>query len=58
MLQYEGAECPYCHQALHDGDDITVCPICGAPYHRECAKKAGGFLPCAGEAACFCITAP
>ena len=44
MLQYEGAECPYCHQALHDGDDITVCPICGAPYHRECAKKAGGCV--------------
>ncbi len=44
MIQYEGAECPYCHQILHDGDDITVCPICGAPYHRECAKKAGGCL--------------
>ena len=44
MLRYEGAECPYCHQALHDGDEITVCPQCGAPYHRECARKAGGCI--------------
>ncbi len=44
MLRYEGAECPYCHQILRDGDDITVCPQCGAPYHRECAKKAGGCV--------------
>lgn len=44
MLRYEGAECPYCHQMLRDGDDITVCPQCGAPYHRECAKKAGGCV--------------
>ena len=44
MLRYEGAECPYCHQTLHDSDEITVCPQCGAPYHRECAKKAGGCV--------------
>ena len=44
MLRYEGAECPYCHQALHDSDEITVCPQCGAPYHRECARKAGGCI--------------
>ena len=44
MLRYEGAECPYCHQTLHDSDEITVCPQCGVPYHRECAKKAGGCV--------------
>ena len=23
------------------GDDIVVCPECGAPHHRECYEKEG-----------------
>ncbi len=44
MNRYEGAECPYCHQTLHADDEITVCPECGAPYHRACAQKSGGCV--------------
>ena len=44
MNRYEGAECPYCHQTLHADDEITVCPQCGAPYHRACAQKSGGCV--------------
>lgn len=44
MNRYEGAQCPYCHQTLHADDEITVCPQCGAPYHRACAQKSGGCV--------------
>lgn len=44
MQKYVGAECPYCHKPIGANDEVTVCPQCGAPYHRECAKKAGGCV--------------
>lgn len=44
MQKYVGAECPYCHKPIGGSDEVTVCPVCGAPYHRECAKKAGGCV--------------
>ncbi len=44
MNRYEGALCPYCQQPIHENDDVTVCPLCGAPYHRECAQKSGGCV--------------
>ena len=44
MQKYAGADCPYCHKPIQDADEVTVCPVCGAPYHRECAKKAGGCV--------------
>ena len=46
-MNYIGYECPVCKKSFADGDDIVVCPICGAPHHRECYKQQGG---CALEA--------
>ncbi|MBQ5399527.1 MAG: DUF2628 domain-containing protein [Ruminococcus sp.] len=31
--------CPVCKVRFKDGDDIVVCPECGAPHHRECYEK-------------------
>lgn len=36
MFKYEGAKCPVCHGYLMEEDDIVVCPVCGAPHHRDC----------------------
>lgn len=44
MQKYVGADCPYCHKPIQENDEVTVCPVCGTPYHRECAKKAGGCI--------------
>ena len=41
MLDYKGIHCPVCGRAFADGDDIVVCPQCGAPYHRECYRQVG-----------------
>ena len=39
MSLFTGKECVYCHQTFKEGDDVVVCPICGAPHHRECFNK-------------------
>lgn len=44
MMYYHNALCPVCKQPLAEGDDVVVCPECGAPYHRACYKKAGHCL--------------
>ena len=44
MQKYVGADCPYCHKPIKEGDEVSVCPQCGAPYHRACAKEAGGCV--------------
>lgn len=31
--------CPVCRKAFSQGDDIVVCPVCGAPHHRECYAR-------------------
>jgi uncharacterized Zn finger protein (UPF0148 family) len=36
MEQFFGEPCPVCKQAFAEGDDIVVCPECGAPCHRGC----------------------
>ena len=36
-----GVPCPICGQKFASGDDIVVCPDCGAPYHRACYKEKG-----------------
>lgn len=41
MANYIGVHCPVCSKRFVDGDDIVVCPICGAPHHRECYQKVG-----------------
>lgn len=44
MYDYTGCQCSVCHQAFQAGDDIVVCPDCGAPYHRACYEQAGGCV--------------
>ncbi len=39
MSNYIGAECPVCNKKFTQADDIVVCPICGAPHHRDCYKE-------------------
>lgn len=41
MYDYIGCQCPICNQHFRDGDDIVVCPDCGAPYHRSCYAEQG-----------------
>ncbi len=41
MANYIGAQCPVCSEKFAQGDDIVVCPECGAPYHRACYEKTG-----------------
>lgn len=36
MFDYTGCKCPVCQQRFVGGDDVVVCPDCGAPYHRSC----------------------
>jgi len=44
MYDFMGQQCPVCHQLFRDGDDLVVCPDCGAPYHRECYAQTGHCL--------------
>ena len=39
MANYEGENCSKCGKPFQPGDDIVVCPDCGAPYHRSCSKE-------------------
>ena len=41
MNKYENLCCPVCHAKFFEDDDIVVCPICGAPHHRDCYKYEG-----------------
>lgn len=41
FMNYTGVTCPICQKPFQQGDDIVVCPDCGAPYHRSCFKEAG-----------------
>ena len=34
-------KCQICGGYLFDDDDIVVCPICGAPHHRDCYNSVG-----------------
>ena len=40
-MNYQGVCCPVCGKPFQEGDDIVVCPECGAPHHRECYKSLG-----------------
>ncbi|MCI8385567.1 MAG: DUF2628 domain-containing protein [Acutalibacter sp.] len=41
MIDFIGLKCPVCGETFKEGDDIVVCPQCGAPYHRDCYTQAG-----------------
>lgn len=41
MISYTDLSCPVCHQPFKAEDDVVVCPVCGAPHHRECYRKEG-----------------
>lgn len=41
MMDFTGLKCPVCGKEFKKGDDIVVCPKCGAPYHRECFIEHG-----------------
>ena len=35
-MEFNNLKCPVCDERFKDGDDIVVCPECGAPHHRAC----------------------
>lgn len=35
-VYYSGKKCSVCNITFSDSDDVVVCPVCGAPHHREC----------------------
>lgn len=41
MANYVGVKCPVCNKKFTQTDDIVVCPVCGAPHHRECYAEKG-----------------
>ena len=41
-MKYSGYDCPVCKEKFSDGQDVVVCPVCGAPHHRECYRANGG----------------
>lgn len=44
MQTYTGLKCPVCRKTFTDSDDIVVCPVCGAPYHRSCYEEKGSCI--------------
>ena len=34
--RYTNCVCDHCKKVLTDSDDVVICPVCGAPQHREC----------------------
>ena len=44
VLDYKGIKGPVCGKPFTENDDIVVCPVCGAPYHRECYKEKGACI--------------
>lgn len=40
-MEFTEYKCPVCGEQFKKGDDIVVCPECGAPHHRECYEKEG-----------------
>ena len=44
MSDFTGFKCPVCEKKFTAGEDIVVCPVCGAPYHRDCYRDTGHCL--------------
>ena len=41
MARFTDKLCPVCRISFKDGDDVVVCPECGAPHHRACYRQLG-----------------
>lgn len=41
MGRYSSIDCPVCKTPLENGEEIAVCPECGAPYHKKCYQATG-----------------
>lgn len=37
----ENKQCQVCKGYLFEDDDIVICPVCGAPHHRDCWQTLG-----------------
>lgn len=57
-MKYHSANCSFCHKPFAEGDDVVVCPECGAPYHRDCYAEAGGCVFRDKHGAGFAFEAP
>lgn len=40
-MSHRLGDCPICKKPFQNGDDIVICPYCGAPYHRACYTQQG-----------------
>lgn len=40
-MEFKNFKCPVCNKQFKSGDDVVVCPECGAPHHRECYEASG-----------------
>lgn len=40
-MEFTEYKCPVCDKQFKKGDDVVVCPECGAPHHRECYEQEG-----------------
>ena len=38
-MEFTQYTCPVCQQQFENGDDVVVCPECGAPHHRACYEQ-------------------
>jgi hypothetical protein len=41
IMDFTKYKCPVCNEQFKNGDDIVVCPECGAPHHRACYDELG-----------------
>jgi hypothetical protein len=48
LKKYLNIPCAHCGEPFVQTDDVVVCPICGAPHHRDCYTRLGH---CANEQA-------
>lgn len=37
----ENKQCQICKGYLFEDDDVVICPVCGAPHHRDCWQSVG-----------------
>lgn len=47
--KYIGRFCPVCKRKIQEGENVTMCPVCTTPHHKDCWEKNGG---CAGTYDC------